>query len=193
MTESSFLMTWVFLPAVIFLARTADVSMATLRIVFVAQGRRALAPIVGFFESLLWLLIVGQALKHMGNPACVIAYAGGFAAGNVVGLIIEGRLAMGMRIVRIILHQGAEEVTETLRDAGFGVTVVDGEGRSGPVQILFTMLRRRDVERLVGLVRQHSPHAVYSVEDVRQAGGTYPRTRFLPFAPLRWPALRKSK
>lgn len=187
---------WVVLPLLIFVARTLDMTLSTLRIVFIAQGRTRLAPFIGFFEALLWLLVVGQALKHLSNPLCVVAYAGGFAAGSSAGLYLERRLAMGMRILRIISREDAGELVEVLRRADFGVTVVDGEGARGPVKILFTLLRRRDLERALEIVRAHDPLAFFSVEDVRQAAaGVFPLTRRGPraLAPLRWQALRKSK
>ena len=168
--------TWFILPLLIFLARTFDMTLSTLRIVFIAQGRHRLAPLVGFFESLLWLLVVGQALQHLSNPLCVVAYAGGFAFGNLVGLKVEQRLALGLRILRIILHQNADELVTALRERGLRVTEVDGEGSQGPVKILFTLLPRRSLESAITLVQDHNPTAFFSVEDVRQATeGMLPR------------------
>ncbi len=168
----------VVLPLSIFLARTLDMSLSTLRITFVAQGRSLLAPIFGFFESLIWLMIIGQVLQHIDNPLCTIAYAGGFAAGNSLGLFIERRMAVGHRILRIFTTERSEELARLLRRAGVGVTVVDGQGAQGPVQILFSLVRRRDLERMLTLVQRHDPAAVYSVEDVRQAAErVYPALR----------------
>ncbi len=187
---------WVVLPLLIFGARTFDMTLSTLRIVFIAQGRRLLAPMIGFVESLIWLFVISQALQNLANPMCVVAYAGGFAAGNLAGLQLERRLALGMRLVRVILRQeNGDKLIEALRGAGFGVTVVDGEGLRGPVKILFTLVRRRDLERAVELIRGRHPGAFFTVEDVRQAGDAYfpalsPLAR--PWGWMPWRTLRKS-
>lgn len=193
------LFAWVILPAVIFLARTIDMSLSTLRIVFISQGRRWLAPAVGFFEALVWLFVVGQALSHLHNPLCVVAYAGGFAAGNLLGLYLEERLAIGLRILRIIVpydpEMGAAQLVTELREIGLGVTVVEGEGMKGPVKILFTLIWRRDLAKALAIVRRDNPKAFFSIEDVRQATqGLMPplssrRRRGLPT----WRLLRKSR
>lgn len=186
---------WIVLPLLIFAARSVDMTLSTLRIVCIAQGRRLLAPLIGFVESLIWLLVIGQVLKHLANPMCVVAYAAGFATGNLVGLQLEQRLAFGMRLLRIILREHADELTEALRRAGFGVTVVAGVGLQGPVSILFTLARRRDLDRAIGVVSAHDPKAFFTIEDVRQAGeGFLPALNPLPWpwSWMPWRTLRKS-
>ncbi len=166
------------LPALIFFARTLDMTLSTMRITFIAQGRTFLAPFFGFFESFIWLLIIGQVLQHLNNPLCAFAYAGGFAAGNSVGLYLERRLAVGNQVIRIITTGSAVGLASALRNAGVGVTVVDGEGSEGPVKILFSLVRRRDVKSMLALVRGQDPSAFYSIADVRQAvDRVYPALR----------------
>jgi uncharacterized protein YebE (UPF0316 family) len=82
------LYTWIVLPLLIFLARVVDVSMGTIRVIFVSRGLKYLAPVVGFFEVLIWLLAIGQIMKNLSSPLCYVAYAGGFAAGNYIGIVI---------------------------------------------------------------------------------------------------------
>ncbi|NJL28940.1 MAG: DUF2179 domain-containing protein [Thermoanaerobaculia bacterium] len=190
------LFSWVILPILIFCARTTDMGLSTLRIVFIAQGRKMLAPLVGFFESLIWLFVIGQVIKHLDNPACLLAYAGGFACGNVVGLTIDRRLAIGRQVIRVIAREGIEPLVAAVKEADFGFTLVDGHGATGPVKILFTVARRRDVPRLVAMVEELVPKAFYSIEDVRQAAeGVFPPAQGL--ADLgrwrMWEALRKSR
>ncbi|HEX9730681.1 MAG TPA: DUF2179 domain-containing protein [Thermoanaerobaculia bacterium] len=166
------------LPLLIFAARAFDMTLSTLRILFISQGRTKLAPLIGFFEALIWLLVMSQVLRHIANPMNAVAYAAGFAMGNLVGLRLEERLAMGMRILRIILPPDADQLVADLREQGFGVTEVDGEGWKGPVKILFTLVRRKDVPRALAIVRRHHAGAFFSVEDVRQAAQVYyPRIR----------------
>lgn len=185
----------ILLPVLIFLARAMDMSLSTLRIVFISQGRALLAALTGFFESLLWILVVAQALKHLSDPFCVLAYAGGFATGNIAGLWIEGRLAMGIRVLRIIVPGEVESLVSALRAADFGVTVAEGEGSRGPVRILFTLVRRRDVERALDILRTESPGAFFTLEDVRKAeSGVFPvPSSTSAFAWPGWTELRKSR
>lgn len=192
---------WVFLPLLIFVARTADMTLSTLRIAFIAQGRTFLAPMIGFVESLIWLLVISQALAHVSEPLCAIAYAGGFAAGNFAGLKLEARLALGRRIVRVILPSRPADVGEDsldlvaeLRREGYGVTVVHGDGRDGPVDILFTLARRGDVPRVLEIVSRVHPKAFFSVEDVRHVSAeNYPQAARGGPAWLPWHVLGKSR
>lgn len=168
----------VLMPLGIAIARLGDVSLGTLRIVFVAQGRGRLALITGFFESLIWLLVISQILQRLDSFLYMIAYAAGFAAGNYLGLVLERRLAMGLQMVRIILRpEAADALTAALQDASFGYTVLDARGAREEMRLLYTVVRRRDVQRLENLVQEHAPRAFVSVEDVRRAiEGVFPPT-----------------
>lgn len=190
------LFTWVLLPLFILVARAVDVGLSTIRIVFIAQGRRLQAAMIGFFEALIWLAVIGQILHNLRNPLCVLAYAAGFAIGNLLGLSIEQRLAMGMQVVRVITPPPAAPLVEALGRRGFGATIVEARGARGPVEILFTVVRRSDVPLVLGLARRHDPDGFVSVEDVRSAalGTIRERPRF--GGPSRWQlwrGLRKRK
>jgi uncharacterized protein YebE (UPF0316 family) len=166
---------WGVLPLLIFGARILDVSLQTMRIVFVSKGRRALAPVVGFFEVLIWLMAIAQIMHNLTNPLYYLAYGLGFATGTYVGLRIEERLAIGVSLIRIITQKDATALVSSLRNEEFGVTCIDAEGRSGKVKIIFAVVDRCDLERIIGIVREHNPNAFYSVEDVRGIGhGHFP-------------------
>jgi uncharacterized protein YebE (UPF0316 family) len=168
------LFAWVVLPLLIFVGRVLDVSLGTVRIVFLARGLR-LAALIGFFEVLIWLLAIGQIMQNLDNPACFLAYAGGFASGNLAGLWLEGKLAVGTQIVRVLLRAPSPALVEALRAKDFGVTIVPAEGRTGPVQLLFSVVRRQDVPEVLALVTEHAPRAFYTIEDVRSvAEGIFP-------------------
>lgn len=170
--------TWVVLPVLIFCARIVDVSIGTMRIIFVAKEKRFLAPLLGFFEVLIWLLAIGQIFKHLNNALCYVAYAGGFATGNYVGMFLERRLALGTEVVRIILRRDPSELLRRLQRDGFGTTVIDGYGSTGPVKIVFTIIRRKDRPRLLEAIQEHAPGAFFSIEDVREArSGVFPPTQ----------------
>jgi uncharacterized protein YebE (UPF0316 family) len=164
--SSTGLYAWFILPFLIFMARIADVSIGTIRVIFISRGLKYLAPIVGFFEILIWLLAIGQIMKNLSNPACYIAYAGGFAMGNFVGIWIAERLSLGLVLIRVITKKDASELVEYLKSADYGVTCVDGYGSAGQVQVVFTIVPRREVKSVVDLVKNFNPKAFYSIEEV---------------------------
>ncbi len=167
---------WVILPLLIFIARTCDVTLGTLRSVFVGKGLRKIVPVLAFFEILIWLLSVRQVMQHLDNLACYFAFAGGFAMGTYTGLIIERRLALGIQVMRIITNQESSGLVNALREAKFGTTLIDGHGSRGPVKIILTIIKRKDFEIVTTLIKQHTPQAFYSIEDIRSAsqGGIFP-------------------
>lgn len=161
--------TWIILPILIFSARILDVSIGTLRIVYLARGRKIIVPILGFFEVVIWLVAIGEIFKHLDNAVCYMAYAGGFAMGNYVGIVIENKLAIGLQIIRIIARSDTHNLIEQLKNEGYGTTVVDGQGSTGPVKIIFTLIQRRDFIKVVEVVNRHNPRAFFTVEDVQMA------------------------
>lgn len=158
--------TWFVLPALIFCARIIDVSMGTVRVIFVSRGLKYLAPVVGFFEILIWLLAIGQIMKNLSSPACYIAYAGGFAMGNFVGISIAEKLSLGIVLIRVITAKDALPLVEYLKAENYGVTSVDGHGTSGQVKVLFTIVPRREAHSVVELIKKFNPQAFYSIEEI---------------------------
>jgi uncharacterized protein YebE (UPF0316 family) len=159
--------TWVVLPLLIFSARILDVSLDTVRIIFINRNLRYYATVIGFFEVLIWLMVIRQIFQQLDNPLCFIAYAAGFATGNFVGIIIENHISIGRVIIRIITRREADELVTFLRSAGYGLTVIDAEGVTGPVKVIFTIVERTNIEHIASMIREHNPQAFYSVEDVR--------------------------
>lgn len=165
----------------IFLARMLDVSLGTIRIVFISRGLRKLAPLIGFFEILVWLLAIGQVVQNLDQPIHYIAYAGGYATGTWIGMRLEERLALGFCTVRIITGEDARGLMEVLGRGQFGVTSFAARGLKGRVRLILTVIRRRELGRLLEMVRKEWPKAFVSVTDVRLAsegflpGSTYPR------------------
>lgn len=162
-------LTGTYLPVFIFFARVIDVSLGTLRIMFVAKGARWLSTIISFFEILIWVIVIVQIIQNLDNWLNIIAYAGGFAVGTYVGLMIEDRLQMGLLMFRIITNKSSDRLYEELKSEGFRVTMVDAVGVYGPVKILFTVVRRKRKKQLAKLVQAYAPHAFYTVEDVKHA------------------------
>ncbi|MEW5767273.1 MAG: DUF2179 domain-containing protein [bacterium] len=183
----SFLFNWVILPLLIFIARVVDVSLGTMRIIFLARGGRKLTVVLSFFEILIWLMAIRQIFSHLNNPVCYLAYASGFATGSYVGIFIEHKLALGLRVIRIITHFEATNLIQSLREKDYGVTVIDGRGNMGPVKIIFTVIKRGDLPEVIGMIEHFNPKAFYSIEDVRAASeGVFPNHSpiFLKFIKL---------
>ena len=169
------LFNWVILPMLIFVARMSDVSLGTLRNVFIGKGLKRVVPVVAFFEVLIWLISVGQIMKNLHNPICYIAFAGGYATGTYVGMYIERRLALGTQVLRIITAQDPRDLLLALTEANVGITVVDAHGAKGPVKIIFTIIKRKDLVQIRELIRKYNPNAFYTIEDIRHANmGVFP-------------------
>jgi uncharacterized protein YebE (UPF0316 family) len=131
------------------------------------NGRRFLSTALGFFESFIWLLAISQILQNVTNPVSYLAYSGGFATGIYVGMLIEERLAIGNVIVRIISQRDATEMIENLRKLGLRITVLDAEGNTGPVSVVFLVSKRQELEQITDIVEQTNPKAVFTVEGVK--------------------------
>jgi uncharacterized protein YebE (UPF0316 family) len=167
----------VILPLIIFFSRLFDVTLGTIRHVFIARGFRKLVPFLGFFEVLIWIVVVRQVMSGVSGWPSYIAWAGGFAAGSYVGLFIEEKLALGMQILRIVTHQDTTALEVALRNANHGVTVINGSGSQGPVRIIFMVLNRDDIREVEKLIFLHNPSAFYSLEDVKDASRGVFRSR----------------
>jgi len=153
---------YIILPLLIFMARILDVSIGTLRIIFVAKGLKYFAAILGFFESLIWLIAVTQVMQNLNSWYTYIAFACGFAAGNYFGVVLEERIAVGNLLIRVITMKEADELVRVLRKAGYGVTSVDALGEFGPVKLIFS------------IIKKYNPKAFYTIEDMRYVNQTYP-------------------
>lgn len=163
----SAIFTWVILPILIFLSRIADQSIGTLRLIFLSKGYKLIAPTLGFFKVIIWLAAVGQIFNQLDNVLYYLAYGLGFAAGNFVGMQLEERLSLGNVVVRIIPKKETAELVKHLSEENFGLTRVGAEGSRGPVDIIFTIIPRKRLKNLIGVINQHNPNAFYTVEEVK--------------------------
>ncbi len=162
------LFNWLILPLLIFFSRIIDVTIGTIRIIFVSRGKKYLAPVLGFFEVLVWIVAISQVMQNLNNFACYFAYAAGFATGTFVGIIIEEKLAIGTLVVRVIVDKNEFELKEQLAKSGFGVTVVDAEGKNGDVKIIYTIIKRKELQEVVRIIEGCNSKAFYSIEDARK-------------------------
>ena len=172
---SSGLFEWVILPGLIFCARICDVSLGTIRVIFISKGIKYLAPLIGFFEVIIWLVAIGQVMNNLTNVASYIAYGGGFAMGTLIGMLIEEKISLGHTSVRIITNEDPSRLVDYLRSQNYGVTTVDGQGATGQVKMVFSIIRRQDLVTVVEVIRKFNPAAFYSIEDVKSVSeGVFP-------------------
>ncbi len=164
---------WV--PLFIFFARVTDVSIGTVRLICVTRGRRLAAIALGFFEVLIWILAVSRVLTDLDRGLNILAYAGGFATGNALGMWIEQKIAMGMQMVTFLSRGRAHAVAERLRFANFVVTSLEGSGRDGPVALCMAIVPRRRTFELIEMAREVDPEVHATVEDIRHSTAALPR------------------
>jgi uncharacterized protein YebE (UPF0316 family) len=169
MPDFDFIFTWILIPLMIFFARICDVSIGTLRVIFLSKGYKKIAPVLGFFEVIIWLIAITQVMKHVDNFIGIFAYGAGFAAGNYVGMLIEEKLSLGLVIIRIIFKKDLTEFLTVLQAREIGYTVTDGEGKEDKVKILFSIVKRTDLHIIFEALSKFNPDAFYSIEDVKNA------------------------
>ncbi len=163
------------LPALVFVAELSVVTFTTLRIIFIARGMRLLAPLLGFFEVTIWLFAIGKVMQNLQDPGCFLGYAAGYTLGNYVGMRIESWLALGTVAVRIVTTRDPSELVSGLQAAQFGVTSVHAQGTKGPVQLLLTVVPRRELGAVLAIIRSFDSSAFYSIDDIQQASsGVFP-------------------
>ena len=183
----SSLFTYILLPVLIFISRIMDVTIGTIRIVMVSKGQKIWAPLLGFFEVLIWLVAISKIFENLDNWICYIAYGAGFATGNYIGLIIEERLALGIVKIQIITRKSANELITNLKNAGYGITHHQAKGSTEIVSIIYSIIKRSEIQKVENIVKSTNPKAFYSIEDVKMVSQTiYP----LDQAVRRW---RKGK
>lgn len=173
---------WVILPLIVFLARVADVTLGTLRIIFTSRGKKHLAPLLGFVEVFIWVTVIAQITKGAHNLVAYLAYAGGFAVGNYVGMYIENKLAIGLLVVRAIVPDHILDLTKKLQTKGYGVTSVNAQGSLGPVKLIYTVVMRKNLPEVAKIVQEAHPNAFFTVEELRSAEhGVFPPSYSSPF------------
>jgi uncharacterized protein YebE (UPF0316 family) len=151
----------------IFALRVSDMTCDTLRMLFVVRGRKGIAWVLGFVQSVIFVIAITTVLQHLDNPLNVIGYAAGFATGNVVGMWIEGKLAIGHVKISIVTQHLGSALSQVLREAGYGVTEIPARGKDGMVSMLSVSVLRKDVAKVEEIVHATDGEAFVISEDVR--------------------------
>jgi uncharacterized protein YebE (UPF0316 family) len=167
-TDTDFF-SYVIMPILIFLARICDQSIGTMRIIFVSKGKRNIAPFLGFFEVLIWIVAISKIMQNLDNYVNYIAYAAGFATGNLVGMIIEEKLAMGIQMIRIFANERGTELVQILNSNGYGATSVEAHGARDKVYLVYTIVQRNELGKVTELINSFNPKSFYTIEDIKAA------------------------
>ncbi|MDD5024534.1 MAG: DUF5698 domain-containing protein, partial [Methanoregula sp.] len=154
---------WVILPLLIFVARICDVSLETIRVIYISKGIKYLAPIIAFFEIVIWLLAMEVVMNDLANIANFFAFAFGFAFGTYIGLVLEEKLSIGMVIMRIITTEESNDaIIAFMKAENYGVTSMDAQGSRGDVKMIITLVNRTDVPRITAHIEKTNPQAFFS-------------------------------
>jgi len=156
-----------FVPLLIFLARICDVTLGTLRIIFISKGKKSLAPIVAFFEVFIWIIVISELLSQTNNFFSYVCYAGGYATGSFVGMYVEERLAIGIQLLQVYTKKPAEELLQHLNQANYGATIIHGRGVNGSVAIVQTVVNRKNLAQVESIINQFDSDVFCAIFDAR--------------------------
>lgn len=157
---------WV-LPVVIFFGRICDVSLGTLRIVFVAKGEKKIAPLIGFVEVFIWVVIIAQVLSRASDFFSYFAYAGGYAAGTYIGLLVEEKIGFGFIKFRVFTQESGAKLAGILHRRGYGATVIRGEGVLSEIDVVEAVVSRKKTKTVKEIITDYDPKVFYLIEDIR--------------------------
>ncbi len=156
----------IILPLLIFVMRICDMSLDTMRIIFMTKGYRKVAPVIGFFEILIWIVAITRIMENLNNWITYVAYAAGFATGNYVGMLLDEKLAIGHEMIRVITKNESGNLADKLRKAGFGVTFVQATGMQGEVGIHYIIVNRKNLKTAISIIETNAPSAFYTIENI---------------------------
>jgi uncharacterized protein YebE (UPF0316 family) len=149
-----------------------------MRIIFVSKGKKNIAPILGFFEVLIWITAISKIMQNLDNYVNYVAYAAGFATGNFIGMLIEEKLAMGIQMISVFAHERGSELVQTLNRNGFGATEVEAYGAREKLHLIYTIVKRNELDKALNLINKFNPKAFYTIEDLKAVNeGIFPLKR----------------
>lgn len=161
---------------IIFCAKIVEVSISTIRMVYINKGERVKGAVLGFIEILIWLIVVSSVLNNITeDPIKVFIYAAAFSLGNYVGVTIESKIAVGLASIQVVVSEETGQIlAEILRDESYGVTIIEGKGKDDNKKILlFIQLKRKKIPDAVKIIKQTAPQAYITVNDIKSMVGGY--------------------
>ncbi len=157
----------------IFFARILDMSLDTVRIILIVKGKRLIGAMLGFVTAMIWLVVIRLIFTELDNIGNMIAYAAGFATGNYIGSIFEEMIGLGDISVQVILNRCDDEVTNMIRESGFGVSAIECKGKQGLKTLLIIQIHRKQLKKLNRLIKKIDPCAFVTIMDTRKIVNGY--------------------
>ena len=154
----------IFSALIIFSLRLADQSLGTMRALLVSKNKPLYAALIGLIESAIWIVAISQVIKDIDDPVLIAAYAAGFAAGTILGSYIERIVGVGNIVVRVFCPANSPSVAEKLREDGYGVTIIDGQGKDGPVKIYLCVIPRRKLKSVLKMIEEINPNSFITTD-----------------------------
>ncbi len=164
------------IPILIFFGRIYDVTIGTMRMITVITGHKYLSAALGFCEVSIWVIAVGSVVNSLDNPFAILAFAGGYSCGTLLGMTVEGKLALGYRVVQVINTDRSIHLAQKIRGWNYICTQLEGHGRDGNVEITLTAIKRKNLDDLMSKLSTTVPNAFISVERADRATGFTPMT-----------------
>ena len=161
---------------IIFFAKIIEVSISTIRLVYINKGERVKGALLGFVEIMIWLVVVSSVLNNITeDPIKVFIYAAAFSLGNFLGVTIESKIAVGLASIQVVVDQSDGEIlADALREQGYGVTIIEGKGINESVKnLLFIQLKRKKIPAAIKSIKEHNPEAYITVNDIKTMLGGY--------------------
>lgn len=170
---------FVVLPLLIFFARIGDMSIDTVRIIYVTKGYKWISSVLGFIEVMIWLFAISNVMQNIGYGNITgifysVVYAAGFASGNFVGMLVEERLSIGKVSLKVVVRKNCAEIIKEIEAMGHLMTITEARGEDGEVKILYLVMPRKEVKSVIQVIKKHNPTAFYWIEDVKFANDDDP-------------------
>ncbi len=170
----------ILISLLIFCARIIDVTIGTIRIIYISRGQKVIPAILGFFEAMLWLIVISQVIQNLTNISFYFAYAGGFATGNFMGILLVEKFSENILLIRIITANKAKELINALKSCQVGITEIKGQGIDQEVSILFTIINKACEKKVIKTIQDINPQAFYTIESISAVSkGFFPQRRTL--------------
>lgn len=160
----------------VFCVRILDVSLGTTRTIMTVKGKAHIASMIGFFEVLVWFLVVREALNtDMDSIWIAVSYAGGFATGTYIGSFLSNKFIRGNFGVQVILSKNDNKIVDTIRKEGYAVSVIDVKGQEQEKEkyMLFIEIDKRRFNHLKNLIKDLDERAFIVVNETRMVQNGY--------------------
>lgn len=151
-------------PLFIMFLRIGDVSLGTFRTIMIVQGKKYHAGFIGFIEVTLWIFAIRTIFTQLDSLWNIAGYSTGFMIGNMLGIWLEQKIGFGFIQLNIISMNASEKVAETLRKMYFGLTILPGEGMQGKVNMIVSVVQRKNQKKIIKLVQEVDPNAFISIQ-----------------------------